>query len=385
MFSLLAALDEEILEQIYELTYKYGWITQEERYSGWLTDRAYMAKYKIEDQLSTVLDYALEEMIDTYENWLAQHTKEGWVQSLYELGKDLGIEYVLFTLDRWGLSYKDKLYEAVEKGLGGSREMLNQEDETYLTEAYGTRFVPDYIAKLPEAAAEKAQEEYENLQEMHTEEEAAGEFIQRYDLVDELKDWLIEDIGWTGAEWLQDVYPVQDLMDSFEDIVLSELETLLDEAYPMYLRHFEHPGKVGGKSLEEEIADIQNMADKLKEGLNSTLSEKIILFQLGLTTGHHHGTMADHLLDVGAGSGKKFLDQLSAGPNVEEWDKDLEKVLGKPPSQIGVMPEELYVNPEERYLQSLKHSSALQIAASVGGALWYYTPYGKESSKTSYR
>lgn len=372
MFNMRAVLDEDILEKIYELTYKYGWIVQEEKYSGWLMDRAYLEKYKIEESLSELLDYGLEEMIETYDEWLQGHAKEGWVSSLYSLGMDEGIEYVLGTLNRWGLSYEQKLFDAVEKGLGGSRAMLEEEDDAYLTEAYGPQFMPNYIAKLPELAAEKAQEEYYNLLEMYTEDEAAGEFIQRYNLVDELKDWLIEDTGWTGAEWLREVYSIDDLMEHYGDIILRELETVLEEAYPMYLRHFQEPGKEGGKSLEEEIDDIQIMSDRLKEGLDGTLSEKIILFQMGLTTGHHHGTMADHLLGLWQGKGKEVLDALSAGPNVEEWDKDLEKILGKKPSQIGRAPQELYINPEEQYLQSLKQSSALRLAAAIGGVLWYY-------------
>lgn len=70
MFSLLATLTKQELEKIYELTYKYGWLTATERTEDQLSDRAYMEKARIEGELEPLIDYGLWELEEVFASYI---------------------------------------------------------------------------------------------------------------------------------------------------------------------------------------------------------------------------------------------------------------------------------------------------------------------------
>jgi hypothetical protein len=372
---LLGELDAGTLERIYELTYKYGWIKYDEDILGWLGEPAYIEKYRIEGDLSKVIDEGLTAMIDTYETWLKRHSPEGWkeeVQSYLDEGYDPpeALNNIFITLDRWGVNYEDKLYEIVEAWSGGSRSMLDNEDESYLKEGHGIDFLNFHKNKLTAEAYQAFDQEWEKHIDELGEDAGTAWMIDEYDLLDELKDWLINTVGWSGKDWLRDVYTSKDLIANFADPILAHLDEILDSSYDQYLDFFDSAAIAGGKSLRENVSDIENALEILQAESSGDLDQRVATFQYGLTVAHHHGTMADHLLDVGSGRGKEILDLLSSGENVEKWDKELEKVLGHPRGSIRkeVMPE--WHDPEqEAEFAKLRRNQSLRLAATIAEIL----------------
>lgn len=362
--NIIAELSKDTLGEIYELTYKYGWIKRDEDMAGWLPDSAYSTKYKIEGELASILDEGLEELVATYEEWLAWHSRSGWKDNLLE-AYDGDLQGMLKGLDRWAVAYEDKLYDIVTESLGGSGSMLNEEDPVYLAESYGPDFLQYYKTQLPENAQEAFDKEIE--ESSNADWEAATKIIDKYNLQEDLKSWLLNVQGWGGKDWLKDIYDVDNLVLAYESVILDNIDELLDFSYDQYIDYFKDPAITGGKSLRENIEDIDNTLEILRAEKDGTLDERIQVFQYGLTVAHHHGTMADHLLGEGPGSGKKFLDLLSSGPHVEKWDNELTKVLGHPPGS-GPKHEEEYYDPDLwKYQQEnlLRKNHSLKLAACI--------------------
>jgi hypothetical protein len=91
------------------------------------------------------------------------------------------------------------------------------------------------------------------------------------------------------------------------------------------------------------------------EWKNLDLDEKITKFQLALTTMHHNGEMAEYLIsDPNIKNETAFLTELSSGPNVESWNKDLTKVLGKPPGSTSKPPSDWFSFAKKHLKKALK-------------------------------
>jgi hypothetical protein len=374
-----ASLDREVLEKIYELTYKYGWINYDEDVLGWLEEPAYNAKYKIEGELSEYVDKGLEELISTYEDWLVRHSQKGWTDTLLTDSEELSggdpeeqVVTVLQALDRFGVAYEPGLYEIVAKELGGSQGMIEAEDAEYLMESYGEQFIEGYANKLPEEAKNAMLAELATRQETSY-ELAAKDMIEEYRLFEELKIWMINDFGWSGEDWLKDVYDVENLKVNFTNQIYPHLNELIEAGYEAYLDFFDAPsGKVdNGKSLRGNIEDIQDALEILKAESTGDLDQRVRTFQYGLTTANHFGTMADHLLDVPGGQGAAILDELSAGGSAaEEWDKELEKILGHPKGSIRKEQEMKWYDPEAVKGRAIRSNHYLILAARLARILY---------------
>ena len=332
-FKILASLTTQELASIYELTYKYGWLVAEERQEGWLPDKAYMAKAKIEGELNPWIDHGLEEMADTYSQWLDFHLPDGWVESMMEgySGTD-DLEMLVHQFDRWteantalltASEIQEKIVEAAWDALGGT-EAFAQDDPDYLYELFGSEFIDNYIADIRDVEdAEDLQYEWDAEKNLYSEEEAVASFIVDHDL-ESLFNEHVAATGYGGLDWFVDNYSIGDISSMFPSLV--DNQNFYVNLYSIYLENF--PG------LEEEIDGINQTYSEIASAEGASLSDKIITFQLGLTTAHHHGIMADHLLGVQEGTGKIILDEISSGPNVASWNKDLEQIIGvKTPSQ----------------------------------------------------
>lgn len=372
MYTIIAELAQDTLKKIYELTYKYGWINYEEDLTGWLPDKAYNEKYKIEGELSPILREGFEEIVQTYDEWLEGHTREGWIANALTKA-DTTLDFsaddsadaltsIFSMLDYWKIPYQEKLFELVEEGLGGPRAMLESEDDEFLAEQYGSEFLHQYMHTLPKEQLDAISQ---ILLAAEDEDAAASELVLEYDLLDPLKDWVINDLEWSGAEWLSDVYTVPDLISSYSNVLYTHLRELLDFSYDHYLDYFELPAIEGGKSLRENINDVADVKEILEKDQFGTLDERIRTFQLALTTAHHHGSMVEHLLGLRPRTGVEFLDELSAGPHVEEWDEELTKVLGHPPGSIRKEEPMQWFDPAAARLEPLRASVMLQLATTL--------------------
>jgi len=117
---------------------------------------------------------------------------------------------------------------------------------------------------------------------------------------------------------------VKNLLDTFPNEIDQILRqtSFLDVAYTQYLKRME--------GLAATIPKLNRVYQDVQSALQSNdLQNQIITFQYALTTAHSTGDMSDYILGLPAGEGKVVLDRLSSGEHKQEWDKDLEQVLGR--------------------------------------------------------
>jgi len=332
-WKLLAELTYDELQQIYELTYKYGWIVAEERDQAHpdypnlavLPDRAYLEKLKIEDRLKPWIEYGLEEVTQTYEWWLSEHKEEGWIDGLLEVWEGMGIDNVLFNFYAWQMQYQPYLYEFVVEHLGGDRGILEAEDPESIIDGYGESFLEEqFWPTLTGEDLDKADETWTSAKEAYDEGHANKLIIDTYELYPNMLDWMISGAGWNGVEHLEGIYGVNDLLGTFANVFVENDTEFLKLMYKVYLNRF--------SGLDDQIVQIEKTFDEVaeKQSQGTSLEDQVLAFQYGLTTAHHNGTMADYLLNVGPGEGKVILDTISSGPEREKWDWELEKILGHP-------------------------------------------------------
>ena len=362
----LAELEVEDLEIIYDLTYKYGWLNALERENdGWLPDKAYMMKAQIESDMAKWIDHGIDGMIDTYSEWLDFHTRDGWTNSILESVAYDGLEGILMIFSGWTRqdtaavtqeAVEEILNKAVFEAKFGNRnrEQLIGQDWDYVTESYGSYFLNGIDTKKDvlqdkldlietdwqadkmsdEEYSEKADPLVDQIQELEDQiERSPEELIEEWDLEDAFTKYMLEETDYGTPEWYAELYAGTDVeLDSVD------LETILhDHMYDVYLENF--PG------LGEEISGIQEMYSRLIQvDASDDLQEKIITFQEGLTTAHHHGTMADHLLGVQVGTGTDILDNLS-NQDTTGWDKELSTAMGYQPA-VQERPRETVYEPE---------------------------------------
>ena len=374
--AITATLDKDVLEHIYELTYKYGWIKNDESILGWLEEPAYKEKYRIEGELASYINTGLAELVNTYKQWLRVHTPKGWVEDWIDYVNDNfedeeKVTQVFGRFDEIGYDYRKKIFEILEESQGGSRAMLDSEDEVALKEGYGEQFLEAYKAKLPEASRATVDAELATLEENNDSWKVPGLFIDQYELIEELKTWMIEDLGWNGADYLSEIYRPEDVASMYWPQIVPHLEELMKGAYETFLDHFEPGTRVQDKSLRENIEEIKQGLEYMEANLGGDLDQRVKTFNYGLTIAHHFGTMADHLIGQGAGSGKKLLDLLSSGPMAAEWDKELQKVLGHPRGSIRKEVEQQWYDPDtDQELQKLKSNQHLILAACLSYILY---------------
>lgn len=340
---ILSELDRNDLETIYELTYKYGMLISEEKTNdGWLPDKAYMVKSKIEGDLNSLLDVGMEELINTYNEWLGYHNKEGWIESQLE---NFSFSEFLEYLDKSNIYYdEDMIYDSVVESLGGDRRMLENDDIEFWIESYGEAFIKDYDRNV---SGEEEKKLYEAIDEYGDDPE---ELIENLNLEGELIDYILAS-GWTGKDWLKDIYQVNDLVEQYPNAY----RKFMGHAYNQWLEHFGFGTGTEGASLSEHIEDIQEMQSELVNiSTDTSIKDKIILFQKGLNTAHHFGIMADHLLGVSGGDGQEILDELSSGTMIEEWNTDLTELLGYVPGSKIKTEEEWFSHEDDPVLLGTK-------------------------------
>lgn len=312
------ALSKNDLKLLYELTYKYGWLSALEREEGWLPDKAYMEKARIEEQLVPKLNLALGDMIEAYDEWLLGHEEEPWIAATRDSIEAVGLEEAFPK--HWNISLD--IPKAVVESLGLSDRdwLIEYEDADYLIESYGAEVLRETAQELSDEEAREAL--LEQIEDAEGDAEELQGIMNNYNLdFYSVVDKLIED-GWTAQEYLRELSD-KDLLDMYQDQL--DLDLLLADAYRQYLDNF--PG------LEENIEEIGQTNQVMQQALESDdISEKILAFQLGLTTAHHHGEMVEHILGLEQSKGTKFLTDLSNKTREEtkEWDRYLEKIMGKP-------------------------------------------------------
>jgi hypothetical protein len=320
----LSYLEKDALEKIYELTYKYGWLMREYEDKGWLPDSGYMAFNKIQGEIAPAINNGLQGMLDTYDEWLNAHQRYTWIESF----KENQISDIIHSLTNW---LEFNVDEVTTKILADNIDV--QQDVLDNLDYYKESLAEQYLFHVRNNAkyyASKFGQPFIDEVETKVDEAYNDELLK--DLIEEYGDDLEDNfVGWVSAEYFDKYSMAEERYESDPEHYVEEyLDTILELAYDHYLHRFSNAARDDGKALVEEIKDVEAMRDELVGFDSLDLDEKIILFQKGLTTSHHHGTMADHLIQVDMGEGKDFLDNLSASPEADTWNIWLEKVLGHP-------------------------------------------------------
>ena len=179
-----ALLDVGQLEEIYELTYKYGWLVSEERNKGWLPDRANMEKLKIKSRLDPLLTMALEDLGEGYEEWLRFHRRDGWIEQLLEMFESEGSAVITkdsYLLRHWGL-HPNILFDVVAEAPSVKDSYYYHEQENILEdldfylEAHAEEFLDQVEKDKPEFQEridELREEEFQFLKMVHRREAVA--------------------------------------------------------------------------------------------------------------------------------------------------------------------------------------------------------------------
>jgi len=325
-FSCIAALSLDELENIYELTYKHQMLTQEEQLGDYgvpqtLPDSAYIEKARMEQELTFALDSAQPEMIETYQTWLDSHYEwanqqalEGARESEYEhlsnldeeeLGNIFGEQRILDIIVEENTEYiRTQLRYVIEEEeeVSFSKSPVEEEEDEY---AERIKYLDSFASKQAQEY-QKQMPFVEGPEWLEYDEKTIDE-----EITDRMKDLDLDDDIIIDAFNENVDRIVDELMEGVDDNYLQERA---DEMTDEYLYESAYPG-------------VEDMKLKLEDDwLFADFSEKIILFQEALTTAHNNGDMAEYLLNDR--NAVAILKELSAGPNVPEWNQDLSSLLG---------------------------------------------------------
>jgi len=298
-------IETQDLENIYEWTYKYQMLQQEERLGDYglpqvLSDKAYMEKFKLETLLEEKLDNVYEKMYNVYENWINAHepldsdfeqnAREYWNSRRHDFEK--GYDSLADLADLIG---EDSVIETVRDFLSEIYKEEHPEEDPY----------DAWIRYLDSITAKKAQQE--EFEFMQLPEFAPGEPVKP-----------IEEMS---LEELQE-------LPSFENYKEEILDEIEKQSY--FDTFIEEQAEAERENYDQDTAlgDVKEMFEGLKEWDTLDIKGKIILFQEALTTMHNNGEMAQYLLD--SRDAVEILNGLSEGVDVPEWDYTLSKMLGYP-------------------------------------------------------
>lgn len=303
-------ISEQDLEDIYELTYKYQMLRQEESLGDYgiptqLPDRAYIAKEKIKDRLNYLLNENYEIVVDVYNNWIGAHepwNDDTFYQSVFEwweqvkdYDKDIDL---LKRIVRDEEDLKSDLLEILEDHevfYPGDEEQGSPEDLDPYTEK---------IKYLDTIKSKRAQQDKFTFMETLPFTEKPKEA----DLADLSFDELIN-------------------LPIIDDDILVELFNKIEgtSSWDAWLEEMVEQEK---QTYYEEtaLAKVVEVKDEVENNWGEDIGENIRLFQVALTTAHNNGEMAEYLID--SKYPVNFLHELSSGPHVEEWNRDLSKLLG---------------------------------------------------------
>jgi hypothetical protein len=324
MIKKLAYMEEHELATIYELTYKYGWIVSEEREEGWLPDKAYLEKAKIESELNPWIEHGLNELSETYTEYVYNHTADGWTERWMEMYEGAELPHILEGLKGWAKSGVSALgeHEIEQQFLQSIYETVGEDffkqDIYYIL---GPQFIETYIEEMSDIEdQEKMEEAWEEQQSSYGPDVGAEDFIYNNDLEKPFEEYVAE-AEYGTLNWFLDMYTVSDASEMFPTLATNE-DFYKNLFFNSYIKNF--PG------LSETVGEVERVKDEVEAAKSAGIDEKIITFQLGLNTAHQFGTMADHLLGTSSGSGKAILDEISSGPKVNEWNRDLNRIFGSP-------------------------------------------------------
>jgi hypothetical protein len=329
---LLATMEVSELEKLYELTYIYTWLTSEMRYEGWLPDQANVVKHRIENELKSITNYGLDELKIAYDKWLEYHSKDGWIKQIRGFITENGVRQFMSNLALYGVDIMELMLDILAKSMT-VEETLDSFDRDTIYQ-FAVYYV--YTVLIHEQGRKDVEEAIHQM-DLETDwvdyHELAKQYVLENNMGQDFYAWLntyASDYD-NRREMLRGGVPgkyelLHRFKDKITDLILNDDE-VGGTLYDAYFAQF--------PLLQQLVPKIQDTYQQiLNAKASKDIQEKIITFQLGLTTAHNSGTMADYLLfeeeEIEPGKGKEILDQISAGPKVDQWNDYITALIGKP-------------------------------------------------------
>lgn len=280
--------DEEKIEAIYEIEYKYGKIKN----SNIIPKRKENILNILENTGNELLDEIASQLYDGLDKYLTLHANKGFDDFYDEMIDSIGndkdlLEYMLTRYNR--LDLEDYIDEDFLKMLANERvyddifEDYYDNDILNITERYFDKEFTD------EEEAKEYLENEENISDLY-----------------DLKEWFIDN------KKLSDIIEIYDIPYGYE-------KELMERIYDDYLQglYDNFPG------IEGVIDDVKGFHEKLLDFESLTFKEKNVIFNEALNLFHYSGLIASDYayLDVTG----EFLDDMS-NKDVSEWDEELKEI-----------------------------------------------------------
>lgn len=350
MFSILSILIKQELEKIYELTYKYGWLTATEREQDQLSDRAYMEKARIEGELEPLIDHGLGELKEVFD-WRVNLLSIDQITKY--MNKGINIEELSTFIDwfsRYNLEHSgdvitNTFFEVEEADITAILNYIMASVKKYLVTIDYTTLImfwlnfqdkflghTDSLDYYMEAFIEYLLDTTLGDQQLELYEELDFLNAQYKNKAEEYFIALHED---NFIRWLEKELPRETLINgpfheefiaaievgAFDELISGDVFTQLKETfYKDILPNLDFVKM--NKNMKVGYEQLNQVTEK------SSLSDKIIAFQVGLTTTHYSGDMSVHLLETGEQQAEDFLNQLSSDKYVAQWNKELQQSTG---------------------------------------------------------
>jgi hypothetical protein len=338
------------LEKIYEYIYKLDVLNYAEK-EHTLPDGAYNLKSKLEQTLGQMLDKTLDIMCIWFQYWLELH-----VQDL--------ITTTIFNV----LSDNER-----NKSAAYQRNLIKKHKKDFLEQCVYTDDPGDFASWFWSSlliAIFKKDPKIKN--------QVLGEDSKGFDkaVEDQNTRWYVNNLlseKYGYLKWNIPIFSdpeIKSVLYSRFDAIIDSLNNFeIFNVMPFLGTDQKLIDKYGKKLLDAEKGDpddpegpehrfstyvaVQKALNDMVAAQGKDLSSKIKAFNIGLTTAHNNGVMAEGFIEGAENIDIDvllFLENLS-NKDVSKWDEDLKKVLWKDPYKVE---EDVYFQPESFLRKAVK-------------------------------
>lgn len=272
------------LVTLHELWYKINGL--ETKYS----DIAARYKEEYKADFYTLAPQVIDSIVNEYNQWLYDHTKEGRVEILLEWGlRDNG--YV--DNNNWIIDIRDFVGNILEEKISSEMDWI-QEFQDIEFDSHANVFLSEYL-KQPQI-----------------ENDDAYEYIKDNNLIDKYYEWSVSKGNYENKFILEDNYGNDwwvNFKEQIGDILIQYEEEIKDEVWNQWLEQWPGYNEVFA-GVEEATRNLESA--KGSQDINQTMS----IISLALNTVHNSGVMMDHFLTK---------EQMSSLSNLDttDWDRQL--------------------------------------------------------------
>jgi hypothetical protein len=349
---MLDTVTTQDLEKIYEYIYKLDVLNHAEK-EHTLPDGAYNLKSKLEQTLGQMLDKTLDIMCRYFRFWSEMHIQDLTATTIFNV-----------------LSDKER-----DKSAAYQRNLIKKHKKEFLEQYVYTDDPDDFDSWFWSSlliAIFKRDPKIKN--------KVLGKDSKGFDkaVEDQNTRWYVDNFlsdkyGPFNQSWNIPVFSDP----AIKSVLLTQFDTIIDSLENMVIFHVmpflgtdqKLIDKYEKKMLDAEKEDpedpegpehrfsiyitVQKALNDMLSAQGKDLSSKIKAFNIGLTTAHNNGAMAEGFIEGAENIDidvPLFLENLS-NKDVSKWDADLKKVLWKDPYEIE---EDVYFQPESFLRKAIK-------------------------------